>query len=106
MPAKYFEAASRPRHFGYFSLGQQINYEREQWASSWPEVDGWMLNQLRQSPLSVVEEADADIVIVPVFLRVGKPTNPNDPFTALQVHPGPTLEVFQTCNPKGFLSRI
>ncbi|KAK9833835.1 hypothetical protein WJX74_007296 [Apatococcus lobatus] len=84
VPEKYYAPASRPRQFGYQALGPQIDYQREQWASSWPDVDGWVLNQLRQSPLNVMAEADADIVIIPVVLRVGKPADPNDPHTAVQ----------------------
>lgn len=77
--------ASRERQTGYCTLGPQISYDREQWQSQWPDVDGWMLNQLRQSPLNVQEEANADIVIVPVLLEIGDLSNPNDLLRAIQV---------------------
>ena len=77
--------AVRLRQAGYCTLGPQISYDREQWQSQWQDIDGWMLNQLRQSPLNVNEEANADIVIVPVLLRIGTPSNPIDLLTDIQV---------------------
>ena len=61
---------SRDRAYGYQSLGRLISAEDQHWDSSWTEVDLWLLNQLRISPLRVEDESAADIVIVPAIFEI------------------------------------
>lgn len=58
------------RAYGYRSLGGMVSAVEEQWDSHWPDIDLWLLNQLRISPLRVQSEEDADIVIVPAILAI------------------------------------
>lgn len=80
LPEKYFQGVlgggrgATDRAYGYQSMGPLLSTEDEMWDSIWPEVDLWLLNQLRISPLRVQNEEAADVVIVPAIFAINNMT--------------------------------